>query len=182
MSTTSLEVGRRKRGQFVKTADSVERDRQALEMVGRGYSYREISDALGYGGAANAKRSVDKVLVDILTPAGEEARAVLLAQNAAVTREAWLVFDANPPVVTVGGKVATDQNGNPVVDHGLKLAALDRIHRGLAERAKLLGAYPATRVEVEQDSREVHEKIAVLLQSFMEPVRPLELPAGEEKG
>lgn len=139
---------RDRKGKFVKTLESAERDREACRLRSRGLTYQAISDRLGYGGEPNARRAVQACLVAIQIEGAEELRRLQLDQLDYLTVQALNVLESAHYTTTQAGRVATDADGRPLVDHGPVLAAIDRLLRIQERRAKLMGLDAPQRTEV----------------------------------
>lgn len=110
-----------------------------------GKTYQEISDELGYGGLSNARRGVQKILMENAKEAADEVRALLRARNEEIyvmAREIAL----KDHLAYSHGKVVYD-NDTPVLDDGPRLGAMDRMSRAVGEIAKLTGAYSPQKFE-----------------------------------
>ena len=156
---------RERRGRFAKTAESAERDREACRLRTRGMTYQQISDRLGYGSEGNARRAVQACLAAIQADGAEELRAIQLQQLDYLTEQALNVLESAHHVVTQAGRIVTDADGRPLVDHGPVLAAIDRLLKIQERRAKLMGLDAPIRQEVitlDQIDREIERLIAEL--------------------
>ena len=116
-------------------------------MRGRGKSYQQISDELGYGHRANAQRAIKRVMAETIAEPAEEARQFQLDQLDAMTQIAFDVLEANNYVVS-DGRIVRDDNGQAIVDPEMVLKALDRLLKIQERRAKLLGIDAPKRSEV----------------------------------
>lgn len=142
---SGVEPPRDGRGKFRRTPEGIERDIAACKMYVAGKTYQQISDELGYGGFANARRGVQKILMENAREASDEVRALLRARNEeiyVIARE--IVFKDH--LAHSHGKVIYDGDAR-VFDDGPKLAAMDRMTRALGEIAKLTGAYSPQKFE-----------------------------------
>lgn len=147
--TESRESSSRDRaGKFAKTLESAERDREACRLRSRGVTYQAISDQLSYGGEANARRAVQACLAAIQSEGAEELRKLQLDQLDYLTTQALNVLESAHYTVTQAGRVATDVDGRPIVDHTPVLQAIDRLLRIQERRAKLAGLDAPIRTEM----------------------------------
>lgn len=133
--------GRDATGKFAKTLESAERDREAVRLRARGWTYQKIADHLGFGGHANAYRAVKRVLTSLPTEGADEARQLELERLDTLTQAALAVMErhhyyvSDGRVVYLGGK----DDREPLRDDGPVLQAIDRLLRIGARRAALLG-------------------------------------------
>lgn len=133
------------RGKFRRTPEGIERDITACKMYVAGKTYQQISDELGYGGFANARRGVQKILMENAREASDEVRALLRARNEEVYVMARDIA-LKDHLAHSHGKVVYDGDVR-VIDDGPKLNAMDRMTRSLGEIAKLTGAYSPQKFE-----------------------------------
>jgi hypothetical protein len=132
-------------GKWRKGVESQERDAEACRMYVAGKTYLEISDELGYGSKSNAHRAVQRVLMETVKQPADEVRALLRARNEeiyALAREIAL----KQHYAHGNGKLVY-KDGEPLIDDGPKLNAMDRMQRALTELAKLAGAHAAVKFE-----------------------------------
>lgn len=157
-------------GKFRRTPEGVERDIAACKMYVAGKTYQEISDALNYGGFGNARRGVQKILLDPARRASDEMCALLQARNEEIYVMARDIA-LKDHLAHSHGKVVYDYD-MPVYDDGPKLSAMDRMTRSLGEIAKLTGAYSPQKFEnlsleavqaeiarLEEEAREAGENV-----------------------
>ncbi|HEV2344347.1 MAG TPA: hypothetical protein VGS97_09665 [Actinocrinis sp.] len=168
---------RNRSGRFVKTVESIDRDKQALQMVRHHVPYQEISDRLGYGGEQNVRRMIKNVLAETLRGDAEEVRLILSERLDTLARECWKVMLTDHFVVSNSGKIATHPvTGEPLKDDSVRLAAVDRLTRIIDQYAKLHGAHlpTTTRVELSQGD-EINARIEALLSEMgiEEPTRQM---------
>lgn len=132
-------------GRWRKGVESFQRDAEACRMYVAGKTYLEISDELGYGSLSNARRAVQKILMETAKQPADEVRALLRARNEeiyAMAREIAL----KQHYAHGNGKLVY-KDGEPLIDDGPKLNAMDRMQRALTELAKLCGAHAAVKFE-----------------------------------
>lgn len=143
-------LGRGKNGKFCRGLAGAERDAEAARLRAQGLAYREIAEALGYADASGAYKSVTRALNAVPAEAVDELRAVELARLDDLTRRAWAVATKTHPVVAANGRVVLGPDGEPLVDDGPVLHALDRLLKIAERRARLLGLDAAKKYEVKQ--------------------------------
>lgn len=149
-----------------QTMSSLDRDAKAVQMHAMRYSYREISEALGYGGPGNAHRAVKRAHERILKPAVLTHVATSLAElDAIVVRLIGIMHRRH--VVVNRGEIVTDESGNPLIDSGPELAALAQWRQATESRRKLLGLDAAVKIDVNVDGMsDVDAAIATLVQQM----------------
>jgi hypothetical protein len=186
VTNPGLDQARNRAGRFVKTPESIDRDRQALQMVRHHVPYREISDRLGYGSEQNVHRAVRKILAETCREDAEAVRLILSERLDTLARECWKILLSEHFVITNSGKIATHPvTGEPLRDASVRLAAVDRLTRIIDQYAKLHGAHmpTTTRVELAQ-SEDVDSKIEALMaeMNLGGPSMTRELPPGTVNG
>lgn len=131
----------------VKSPQSVQRDTRALELRSQGWTYRAISEELGYGGTGNAQRAVEAVVAKVPEESAKVVRAQMVEQLDLMTNTALQVL-ARTHLAYHQGEPLTDAQGRPVLDDGPTLKAIDTLGRVLERRAKLLGVDAPERSEL----------------------------------
>lgn len=132
-------------GKFRRTLEGAERDAEACKLYVAGLSYSKIDKELGYGGKANARRGVQRVLMETAKQPADEVRALLRARNEEIYMMARAIAHKDHYAHSHGQLIYKD--GEPMVDDGPKLNAMDRMQRALGELAKLAGAHAAVKFE-----------------------------------
>lgn len=156
------EPGRDHRGTFVKTIKGAERDREACRLRSRRQTYQQISDALGYGSASNARRAVQKTLAAIPRDAAEELIQLELDQLDMMTAAVIEVLEANHYVVSQGRLIYLHEDAPPLTDDAPVLAAVDRLLKIQERRARLLGLDQPTKATVTHAAADVDAAVAEL--------------------
>ena len=133
------------KGKWRKGIESYERDAEACRMYVAGKTYLEISEELGYGNKANARRAVQSVLMETIQEPADEVRALLRARNEEIYVMAREVALRKHYAISHGKVVYLDHV--PIPDDMPRLAAMDRMSRALNELAKLAGAHAAVKFE-----------------------------------
>lgn len=152
MTTNSDGPNRDGRGKFARTVENAERDAEACRLKSRGRTYQQISDELGYGARQNAHRAVQQALAAIPALSAEESRRLQLDQLDYMTDRVLAVLERNHLTVTQGGTIVKDPvSGEPLIDDGPVLHAVDRLVRIQERMAKLRGLDAPTRHEVTLD-------------------------------
>lgn len=135
-------------------------DKQIIERKDAGLSFQEIADELGFS-KAYIHRRFHKIVRAIPEEAASEYRANQLAEIALNREIAAEIRDAEHPLVSQGRVIypieGWSEDGkpiygdNPLLDDGPRLAAIDRLEKLRDSEAKLLGLYPAAKVDATVD-------------------------------
>jgi predicted transcriptional regulator len=133
------------KGRWRKGVESYERDAEACRMYVAGKTYQEIADELGYGSRGTAHTAVQKILMETAKQPADEVRSLLRARNEEIYAMAREIALRNHYAHGNGKLVYKD--GEPLLDDGPKLNAMDRMQRALTELAKLAGAHAAVKFE-----------------------------------
>lgn len=114
--------------------------------------FEDIFAELGYKSSADARKDFHRALEQSIAAqhaSVEVYREEQLMELDHLAEEAHKVLAATHYILTPGGKVAVDPDTEqPLLDHGPKLAAIDRLVKILDRIAKLRGTDAPTRVEV----------------------------------
>ena len=145
VTPTGADLPRDGKGKWRKGVESIERDAEACKLYVAGKTYLEIAEELGYGDKSNARRAVQAVLMETMKAPADEVRALLKARNEEIYVMAREIALKNHYAHSHGKLVYKD--GEPLIDDGPKLNAMDRMGRALAELAKLCGAHAAVKFE-----------------------------------
>ncbi|GGN39554.1 hypothetical protein FHR83_006693 [Actinoplanes campanulatus] len=133
-----------------KRADTAQRRRQAIDMRMAGASYQRIADQLGYTSRGAACQDITRALEQAVAEqiiSAEAYREEELQRLDALLAEAWAVLKREHLTVSHGKVVYDDTTGQPILDDGPTLAAIDRILKIQERRSKYLGLDAPTRVE-----------------------------------
>ena len=137
------------RGKWVKGIDSAERDAEACRLYAfEGYTYQQVSDALGYGDKSNARRSISKALLDTIQAPADELRAREVLRAEEIYLMARDIARADHYAHSGGKLVHRVENGEtvPLLDPAPRLSAMDRMLKAMERIAKLKGLDSATKV------------------------------------
>lgn len=134
------------RGRFERSADGAQRDAQATELRGRGYSYQAIADTLGMHDRSAARKAVERALFATVAEPAEELRRLELLKLDALSVAAWQILGAEHPLASAGRVMTFD--GVALTDPQPILAAIDRLLKISERRARLLGLDSPVRVGV----------------------------------
>lgn len=149
-------------GRFLKTLESAERDAEACRMLERGHTYQEIADALGFGNRGHAHTAVQRALAALPRESAMELRRVRTNQLNYLLYNAMQVVAGTYPVVSQSGRIVTDDAGNPLLDEGPRLAAIDKARRIIMDLAKLEGTIAPVRTEAVISIDSLDAQIAAL--------------------
>lgn len=133
-------------GRLIRTVEGAERDAQAAMLHAKRHTYRQIAEIMGWDNPGSAHRAVQRALAAAGRDTVLEARQILLDELDLQAQAAWRVLESEHIVVNAGKVVRL--NKKPIKDDGPVLEALDRLLKVAQERAKILGVYPAKRIEV----------------------------------
>lgn len=125
----------------------MERHATALRLRGRGWTYEEISDELGYHTRSAAYKAVQAALRRSGRLAVEDVREEMAVQIENLYRVVSGVIDREHLVVDKGAVV--EYNGEPLKDDGPKLAAVGQARQLLERMSKLVGADAPARTQLE---------------------------------
>lgn len=126
--------------------DAAQRDARALELRADGASFREISTQLGVS-VSTAWKCVDRGLAATRHEPSSKLRTLERERLDRLTVQAVQVLQARHVVVS-GGKIVTDDDDQPLVDHGPTLAAINTLVRLMERRARLEGLDEPARADV----------------------------------
>lgn len=137
----------------VRTVADAEADSIAARLRSQGKSYRQIARAMGCS-VSIAHRRVQRALKAIPAEAVEELRTIELQRLDEMLEVARRELHRDH-VLVQQGRVIRDDAGVPMIDHGAKLAALDRLVKISESRRKLVGADMPMRIEQKVTVEEV---------------------------
>lgn len=147
----------------LNAADTATRRAQLLDLVRDGrYTWDQIADQLDYaspGAACTDYKRIVEARREELAQSLDDMRAAQLEGLQELRRVAVEVMRRDHVHVS-GGKVVYEL-GDPLMDYGPTLAAIDRIAKIDAQIAQLLGLNAPARVEAEGQVRVVIEGIDV---------------------
>jgi hypothetical protein len=128
------------RGWFVRGVESVERDLEALRLKTRGWTLQQISDELAYGSRQNVARAIKRATAEVPMPGVEVYRRMQLESIDYAVRVVLEVIEADHPLVSQGGKVVHDDDGEILYDDGPRLAGVRELRALLERLAKVTGS------------------------------------------
>lgn len=127
--------------------DAAQRDAQALELRAAGASFRVIADRLGVS-VSTAWKCVDRGLAATRHEPSARLRVLERERLDRLTVEAVKVLQARHVAVS-GGRIVRGDDGQPLVDHGPTLQAVNTLVRLMERRAKLEGLDAPARHQVD---------------------------------
>lgn len=133
-------------GRYLRTLEGAQLDAEACRMRSAGKTYQQIADELGYCDRHRARRAVEGVLAETVTESGDELRKLELDHLDELRQAAGRVL-ARRHVTVSHGKIMYGADGEPILDDGPELAAIDRLVKVAERRARLLGLDAPTKVE-----------------------------------
>lgn len=132
-----------------RTVEDRERDARAVELRRRHLNYQQIAREMGYASKSSAYEAVQRGLNDTQAESNDEVRQMELERLDDLARVAQRAMNARHYVVSAGGKIVYHPDtGEPLIDHGPNLQALDKLIKIMERRAKYLPLDAPTRVEV----------------------------------
>lgn len=126
-------------------AELGERRMRAYQLRLEGKTLRDIGSLLGYS-KDTVKNDIQFELDKRLTPLADEERKRQLDQLDMLIARVWQTLESEI-YVTQHGKLVTDSDGNPFVDHEMTLKVANQFAKLLDQRARLTGAYMPAQTE-----------------------------------
>lgn len=146
-------------GRYTRSRHTAARDAEACRLRSHGLDYQEIADRLHYASKSSAYEAVQRALKATVQEPADELRQIELLRLDELARRARTVLEATHYVVDKGAVVIW--NGEPLVDDGPVLAAVDRLLKVQERRAKLLGLDSPQRVSI--DAQQLGDDIKDLI-------------------
>jgi AraC-like DNA-binding protein len=151
-------------GQYVRTPETAARDARAAELRAEGWTLKQIADELGYSDKTNAQRGIRRTLKEIVQGPAEKLLQLETERLESLYEEALKVLERDHATVS-HGKIIKDDDGNPILDDGPKLAAIDRCVKIRESYRRLHGLdkpvkVDATVTEITQEDVALQELVA----------------------
>lgn len=152
-------------GRFQPSQDTADRAAWAASLKADNprITYQAIADTVGYSNRGDAYRAVQRCREAVLREAGAELIASEAQQLDDLFAAALEVLERDHLTVS-HGHIVRDDDGQPIIDDGPKLAAIDRLLRIRESYRKLYGADSPVKVdatvhEVTQQDVELQEML-----------------------
>jgi transcriptional regulator with XRE-family HTH domain len=133
-------------GQYVRTPETAHRDARAAELRAEGWTFEQIANELGFSNKSNARQAVRRALRDIVQGPAEKLLALHMERLETLYEAAVEVLEADHIVVS-HGQIVRDDTGQPLTDHGPKLAAIREARSTLDSFWTLTGMKKPAKVE-----------------------------------
>ncbi|MGW5175892.1 hypothetical protein ACWERY_16210 [Streptomyces sp. NPDC004082] len=151
------------KGRFTESLSTAQRDARAAELRAQGLKLQDIADELGYHDKSHARQGINRALDSIRRGPAEALVEREAASLDALYEEALEVLQRDHITVS-HGKIITDGAGNPILDDGPKLAAIDRLVKVRESYRRLFGLdrpvkVDATVHQVTQQDLELQEML-----------------------
>lgn len=147
MSDEQTEQPRDGSGNFLYTDAGVQRDADASRLRSEGRTYQQIADALSYSDRGSAWRGIQRARRAILREPAEHLIQVESARLDGLYVAALDVLERDHVTVS-NGRVMYDDDGNPILDDGPKLAAIRELRNIRESFRKLHGLDQPAKVAV----------------------------------
>lgn len=167
----TVRTSRGANGKFTRSIKTTQRDYAAADLRAKGRSLQAIADELGFASRGHAHDAIQRAFAALPAEGAEDAKALDLARIDRLIEAAWEVLETHHVTVSQGkivgrfagfakdpdtGETVRNAEGEPLPvydeldDDAPVLAAIDRIERLTARRAKIFGydAPARSRVEV----------------------------------
>lgn len=152
-------------GRFEASQHAADRAAQAARLKADNpqLSYQQIADAVGYNHKSDAWRAIQRCRDAVIREAGAELIAAEAAHLDDLFVAALEVLGRDHLTVS-HGHIVRDDDGQPILDDGPRLAAIDRLLRIRESYRKLFGADQPVKVdatvhEVTQQDVELQEML-----------------------
>ncbi|MEU6397865.1 hypothetical protein ABZ867_12895 [Streptomyces cinnamoneus] len=132
---------------FEYTLSAAERDAKAAELRAEGWSYRAIADELGYYDRSHVWRQLQLAKKRVLKEPVENLISVEMQQLDALYVAALEILEKEHVAISQG-KVMKDDDGNPILDDGPRLAAIREMRMLRESFRKLYGLDAEKKVNI----------------------------------
>lgn len=165
-----------------------QRRARAIELKNRGLSWQQVAeqvpylDAEGNPSAAFACVDVTRALKQAnkeLSMGLEEYREAARMRLDGLRRQVFAVL-ARPHYVLHAGQIVKDEQGNPIRDDGVILAAVDRLMRIEERQAKIDGTDASEKLTIALERR-VDEETTVVVESILAGANAIELEPAQRQ-
>lgn len=149
-----------------QTAESLERDAQALRMRSFGYSLAQIDAQLNYRGTGNVSTALKRATNRVLKAPVMEYVAVEQAKLDQIALHLIGILHRSHVVVSGGKIVRDDETGEPLKDDGPELRALSELVKVSESKRRLMGLDAAVKLDINLDDDPVNRELAILVQAM----------------
>ncbi len=139
----------------MRTEEQARKDHEAAAMQAKSMTLKQIGDHFGVTFQA-AALMIQRAIADIPRGSTIELVATELDKLDAIERECLVIMQRVHPVVSASGRIVTrvvevdgHLNEVEVIDDSITLAAMDRLLKVSAQRARLLGLNAPTNIRLE---------------------------------
>lgn len=162
------------KGRYIRSIDTIDRDRRAAELITQGWTYPRVAEELGYADKGDCWRAVQIIRREAaqLDGSSEELRRQQLAEMNELKRRLWDQLNSPYPAISRTGKIVTDASGEPVPD-ATAIAAAQALLVRVNERIARIRGTDAPRRSVTLTGRPGPEDVL----AFIEHVNPEDLRA-----
>jgi hypothetical protein len=157
---------RDRHGRYSRNPETATRDAAAAELRAQGKTYQQIADDLGYASSRSAWEAVHRAIRDACAGPGTRLIELEVDRLEMITDEVLAILQRDHVTVS-HGKIVKDDDGTPLLDDSIKLAAVDRYLKARESLRKLLGLDAPSRVSVEAE--QLGRDISRLLDAAMGP-------------
>jgi hypothetical protein len=132
-------------GRFTNSLATAQRDARAAELRDQNWTLQAIADELGYHDRTHARQGIRRALREIVRGPAEKLLQSHLERLESLYEIAMDVAEAEHVVVS-HGRIVTGADGQPLTDHGPKLAAVREARATLNSFWDLTGMKQPTKV------------------------------------
>jgi hypothetical protein len=150
-------------GRYAENPETAARYAQAAALRAQGRTFQQIADELGWANKGEAWRAVQAAREAVLHGPAEKLIRTEAAQLDELYVEALDVLTREHVMVS-HGRIVYGDDGEPLLDDGPKLAAIDRLVKVRESYRKLLGLDAPSRVSV--DAEKLGAEIGDLLNNL----------------
>ena len=154
------------RHRFTRNPATAANDARAADLRAQGWTYQQIADELGYQSKSSAIDAIRRAIRDACAGPAQDLIDLEVTRLEMITDEVLEILQRDHVTVS-HGKVIKDDDGNPLLDDGIKLQAVDRYLRARESFRKLLGLDAPSRVSV--DAQQLGDEILGLLARATNP-------------
>lgn len=147
-------------GHYIRTPETAERDARAAQLRAEGWKLQDIADELGYSSKTSAIYAIRRALQAIVHGPAEQLLSLYLDRLENLYQAAEEIRETDHLVVS-HGKIIRDDDGNPLIDSGPKLAAIREARETLVSVRKMVGLDAPSRVSI--DAQQLGDEINALL-------------------